>query len=88
VDAQTYEIIGAVLEVHRRLGSGFLEAVYQEALSIEFAERGIRFSGQTEVPVFYKGKRLKTCYRADFICQDSVIVEIKATSKSVTLRRP
>jgi GxxExxY protein len=81
VDLETYDIIGAALEVHNRLGPGFLEAVYQEALSIELAERRIPFSGQAEVPVLYKGCRLKTSYRADFVCHKSIIVELKAISK-------
>ncbi len=80
MDQQTYDIIGAALEVHSRLGPGFLEAVYKEALSIEFRERGIPFSFETEIPVLYKGKRLKTCYRSDFICHGSIIVELKAIS--------
>ena len=81
MDRQTYDIIGAALEVHKSLGPGFLEAVYKEALSIELAERDIPFSGEAEIPVFYKGRRLKTCYRSDFICHGSIIVELKAISK-------
>ncbi len=81
MDQQTYGIIGAALEVHKSLGPGFLETVYKEALSIELAERDIPFSGEAEIPVFYKGRRLKTCYRSDFICHDSIIVELKAISK-------
>jgi GxxExxY protein len=81
VDQQTYDVIGAALEVHQGLGPGFLEAVYKEALSIELAERDIPFSGEAEMPVFYKGRTLKTCYRSDFICHDSIIVELKAISK-------
>ena len=81
MDRQTYDIIGAAFEVHKSLGPGFLEAVYQEALSIELAERQIPFSPQAEVPVFYRGRKLKTCYRADFVFQDSLIVELKAISK-------
>jgi GxxExxY protein len=80
VDGQTYGIIGAAFQVHRRLGPGFLEAVYKEALSIELAERGIPFCGEAEVPVLYKGRKLKTSYRADFVCYDSIIVELKAIS--------
>ena len=81
VDQQTYDIIGAALEVHKSLGPGFLEVVYKEALSIELAERRIPFSDEVEIPVFYKGKKLKTCYRSDFICHGSIIVELKAISQ-------
>jgi GxxExxY protein len=63
------------------LGPGFLEAVYKEALSIELTERGIPFSGEAEIPVVYKGRTLKTCYRSDFVCHNSIIVELKAISK-------
>ena len=80
VDGQTYDIIGAAFEVHRRLGPGFLEAVYQEAFSIELAERGIPFSREVEIPIFYKGKELQTGYRSDFICHSSIVVELKAIS--------
>jgi GxxExxY protein len=81
VDGQTYGIIGAAFEVHKRLGPGFLEAVYREALSVELAERGIPFSREVDIPVFYKGKELQTGYRSDFVCHASIVVEIKAISK-------
>jgi GxxExxY protein len=81
VDSQTYEIIGAAMEVHRELGCGFLEAVYQEALREELSSRNIPFRAEVEIPIFYKGKRLKTGYRADFVCYESIIVELKAISK-------
>ena len=80
VDAQTYDIISVAFEVHKRLGPGFLEAVYQEAFSIELAERGIPFSREVEIPIFYKGKELHTGYRSDFICHSSIVVELKAIS--------
>lgn len=75
MEAQTYEIIGAAMEVHRELGNGFLEAVYQAALAIEFTERGVAFRGEVELPVYYKGRRLSCGYRADFVCFENILVE-------------
>jgi GxxExxY protein len=77
-DPQTRAIIGAAMEVHRQLGPGFLEAVYQEALAIELADRGIPFRREQELPVDYKGRRLSCKYRADFLCYEDVVVELKA----------
>ena len=77
-DPKTYAIIGAAMEVHRQLGCGFLEAVYQEAMAVELATRSVPYRREVELPVFYKGKRLDTAYRADFVCFDSVVVELKA----------
>jgi GxxExxY protein len=80
-DSRTYAVIGAVMEVHRQLGCGFLEAVYQEALEKELSGRSIPHDHQVELPVYYKGVRLRTNYRADFICYESIIVELKALPK-------
>ena len=80
-DPRTYAIIGAAIEVHQQLGCGFLEPVYQEALAIELATRTIPFQRERKFPINYKGCSLETYYRPDFICFDSVIVELKALSQ-------
>ena len=80
-DAETFAIIGAAMEVHRLLGSGFLEAVYQAALAVEFTSRAVPFEREVEVPVFYKGIQLPCGYRADFVCNGGIIVELKAIQR-------
>jgi GxxExxY protein len=80
-DPRTYAIIGAAMEAHRFLGCGFLEAVYQEALEVELKLRRIPYRREVELPVSYKGERLRTSYKADFLCFGTVIVELKAIAK-------
>jgi GxxExxY protein len=77
---EVYAINGAAIEVHRQLGPGFLEAVYQEALELELSARNIPFKAQQHIPIFYKGQPLKKTYIADFVCFDKIVVEIKALS--------
>jgi GxxExxY protein len=77
-DPETFAIIGAAMEVHRELGRGFLELVYQTALALEFQERGIPFNAEVALPIRYKNKLLTCAYRANFVCFESVIVETKA----------
>jgi GxxExxY protein len=83
-DIQSHAIIGAAMEVHRELGRGFLELVYQTALSLEFQERGIPFKAEVALPVRYKGRLLTCGYRADFVCFEDFLVEIKAITKLTT----
>jgi GxxExxY protein len=75
---EVYQIVGAAIEVHRELGNGFLEAVYQDALSIEFRDRRIPFLPQPKLELYYKKRRLEKFYYPDFLCFDAIIVEIKA----------
>jgi len=84
-DPQTYAIIGAAMEVHNQLGCGFLEAVYQEAMEVELNARGIPVEREVNLPISYKGTRLSCSYRADFICFNEIVVEIKALSRLTTV---
>lgn len=69
------------MEVHKQLGCGFLEAVYQEALALEMAIQQVPFEREVPLPVFYRGQQLGVGYRADFICFAEIVVELKALSR-------
>src|SRR4051794_2967200 len=75
----TDRIIGAAIEVHRHLGPGLLESVYEECLCHELGIMGLRFQRQIHMPVVYKGLTLEGAYRADLVVEDMIVVEIKAT---------
>ena len=77
-DQETYSVIGAAMAVHTSLGCGFLEAVYQEALERELTYQKIFFQREVKLPVFYRGVKLNTYYKVDFICFGEVIIELKA----------
>ncbi len=77
-DSATHAVIGAALEVHRELGCGFLEAAYQEALTIAFAERDIPFEHEVSLRVRFKDRVLHSIYRVDFVCFEDLLVEVKA----------
>jgi GxxExxY protein len=75
---ECYEIQGAIFDVYREMGCGFLEAVYQECLEKELGKRGIPFVSQQELQLTYKGETLQQTYKPDLICYGRIIVELKA----------
>lgn len=75
---EVYEIQGAIFDVYRELGAGFLEAVYQECLGLEFAARGVPFEERPTLSLSYKGSQIRQRYVPDFICFRAVVVELKA----------
>lgn len=84
---ESYAIMGACFEVYRDKGCGFNEAVFQECLEIELELREIPFHAQVELPVTYKGRPLRARFKADFICYEKIIVEIKAVGALVDEHR-
>jgi len=84
---KSYAIQGAIFEVYKTMGSGFLESVYQECLEKEFELRKIPFKSQKEIRLNYKNILLNQTYRADFICFDSILIEIKAVSQILDVHR-
>jgi len=75
---ESYNIVGACMAVHRELGNGFLESVYQEALELEFKERGIPYARESKLTIYYKEHTLEQYFIADFICYDKIVIELKA----------
>ena len=78
---ESYDIIGCMMNVHRELGCGFLEKVYQEALEREFITAGIPYQREVNLRIYYKGVPLQQNYIADFVCYGKIIIELKAISK-------
>ncbi len=78
---ECYAIQGAIFEVYREMGCGFLEAVYQECLEKELQKRNIPFVAQPELRLTYKGSQLQQTYKPDFICYGQIIVELKAVKE-------
>ena len=78
LEEESYAIRGAIFEVYRELGCGFLEAVYQECLEKELAHRNIPFVAQPPLEIYFKGEKLKQTYKPDLICYGSIVVKLKA----------
>jgi GxxExxY protein len=75
---EVYAIVGAAIDVHRELGSGYLESVYQEAMELELTDRAIPFSPQQALRINYKGRLLEKTFFADLVCYGAILVELKA----------
>ncbi len=75
---EVFKIIGAAMDVHKELGPGFLEAVYHEALEIEFENRNITYISQPKIGIYYRDRKLKKHYEPDFLAYDNIVIEIKA----------
>ena len=84
---ESYDIIGAAMQVYNILGPGFVEAVYQEALEIEFQRRGIPYEREKELDVYYDGVLLQKKFQPDFICYDKIIIELKAVMELDDMNR-
>ena len=80
-DKELYAIIGAAMEVQNEMGDGFLELVYHDALNIELGLRGIPFETEKPIAINYKGKPLERTYKADLVCYDQIVVELKSVEK-------
>jgi GxxExxY protein len=78
---EVYAIVGAAMEVHREEGFGFAESVYQECMELELADRGIAATPFVEMPIYYKGRKLKKAFVADIVGFGKVIVELKALDR-------
>jgi GxxExxY protein len=74
---EVYNVAGAAMEVYYQLGTGFLEAIYQEALEIELGRRGILFEAQKNLTLEYKGQQMKKGYVADLVCYGQIITEVE-----------
>ena len=81
LDELTFNIIGAAIEVHKNMGSGLLESVYQQCMIEELTNRRINFISEFKVPVVYKGKELDIDFRCDLFVENCLIVELKSVSE-------
>ncbi|MBD5270979.1 MAG: GxxExxY protein [Bacteroides sp.] len=85
LNALSYKVIGAAMEVHRTLGPGLLESTYQQALLLELQMQGLSVESEKQIPFIYKGLIISAAYRADIVVEDEIIVELKATDKDNSL---
>lgn len=74
----THKIIAAAIEVHKNLGPGLLEAVYQLCLGLEFESHGLKYQKEATIPLLYKNKKIDHCFRLDFLVENEIILELKS----------
>ena len=84
---ESYKINGALYEVHKELGPGLLEKVYQEALEKELKRQGIPFEREKSFTIMYKGEELEQKYIADFVIYDKIVVELKAVDELLPVHK-
>ena len=77
----TYQIRGAIFDVYNTLGPGLLESVYEEALCFELEQRGLQVARQVEVPINYKGHKLKNDFKLDVLVEDQIVIELKSVEE-------
>ena len=81
IDELSYQIIGAAIEVHKHIGPGMLESVYQTCLEIELTTRGLSFQQELEIPIEYKGYHVQSLFRCDFFIENQIVVELKSVAE-------
>ena len=84
---ESFKIQGALYEVYKEIGPGFLESVYQECLEMELKKQNIPFKSQSEINIYYKETLLNLYFKADFICYDSILLELKSVKKIEDIHR-
>lgn len=87
IDKLSYKIIGAAIEVHKHIGPGLLESVYQKCLAIELTRVGLSFEQELEIPIEYKGHVIQGQFRCDFFVESQIVVELKAVSELLPIHK-
>lgn len=87
LNSLSHRVIGLCIEVHRELGPGLLESVYEEALAFELNQNGLIFERQIDLPIHYKGSRLNFGYRIDFLIENQLILELKAVTELLPIHQ-
>jgi GxxExxY protein len=85
LDASTYEIIGSAIEVHKIMGRGLLESIYNQCLKEELKSRNIRFDTQLRIPVEYKNTILDLDFRCDLLVEKCIVIELKAVQEMISI---